>query len=94
MVSETKIISGAKFGYKMYSDHRVGVKFLHLPRADTPPALLPAAPRLLLREADWASGLLPGLPGLWSLHRKWGVGGQGAFWRAPESSLETRLRFH
>lgn len=91
---ETKIISGAKFGYKMYSDHRVGVKFLHLPRADTLPALLPAALRLPLQEAGWAPGLLPGLPGLWSLHREQGVGGRGASWRAPESSLETRLRFH
>lgn len=34
MVPERKIISGVKFGYRMYLDHRVGVKFLDLPRAD------------------------------------------------------------
>lgn len=98
MVPETKVISGAKFGCKMYSDHRVGVKFLHLPRADTPPALLPVAPRLPLREVGWAPRLLPGHPGLWSLHRERGAGGcvgeWGASWRAPGSSLETRPRFH
>lgn len=82
---ETKIISGVKSGYRMYLDHRVGVKFLDLPRADIHNGIVATSPWLPLLEG---AGLLdPSLVSLRPLEPSQRGGSQ--WWTSPRVSFGT-----